>query len=554
MSHPASPPLPRRSDLRRFAALIIITAATSIAFGVTLRQPTQMGANDISRWCTIWSLLERGSFIIDECPWQLDTQDKIFKAVKSTTAEPGSPPVKHYYSSKPALLPTMIAGILYPARKLSGVPLDYVFLQTRAPRWTQKPDPDSPGKIIGVLETPKDPVKWPAYIFYFKPILILLNVLPFCLYLVHFTRLLDEYAANDWSWLFALVGAAFGTYLLPFSQTLNNHTVAAYSTFFAIEQFIRIWEQGKLAGWRFALAGFFASFAATNELPALAFLAMVFSLLLVRDFKRTMLFFVPGAIIPIVALAGAQYAAFGEFSLAYEAFGSDEYLYEGSLWKTPLDLDALNETPEPYGIYFFHLTLGHHGFFSLTPIFVFGALGAMRLLQGGGRAVVIGRSLTLIAAAALTLFLLSDQSAWMEGGAYYSYRAVLLVIPVLLALLAIERAAALWRGQGEPLSALALITVVLTVVLLAFYGYTPKARNYGGMTAGLRWLFWLIPLWVPLIPKGVESGQDRPWARGLMLLALALSVISVGYTMRNPWSHPWLLDAIEHLGFYDIKR
>ena len=36
-----------------------------------------MTANDISRWCTVWSLLERGTYVIDECPWQVDTQDKI---------------------------------------------------------------------------------------------------------------------------------------------------------------------------------------------------------------------------------------------------------------------------------------------------------------------------------------------------------------------------------------------------------------------------------------------------------------------------------------------
>ena len=82
----------------------------------------------------------------------------------------------------------------------------------------------------------------------------------------------------------------------------------------------------------------------------------------------------------------------------------------------------------------------------------------------------------------------------------------------------------------------------------------PKARNYGGSTQGLRWLFWLIPFWLLLLPKGVEGGQSRSWTRGLTLLALAISVISVGYAMRNPWSHPWILDALEHLDLYTLKR
>ena len=82
----------------------------------------------------------------------------------------------------------------------------------------------------------------------------------------------------------------------------------------------------------------------------------------------------------------------------------------------------------------------------------------------------------------------------------------------------------------------------------------PVARNYGGSTQGLRWLFWLIPFWLLVLPKGVEAGQYRGWVRWLSLLALSVSVISVGYALRNPWTHPWILDALEHLGFYGLPR
>ena len=104
------------------------------------------------------------------------------------------------------------------------------------------------------------------------------------------------------------------------------------------------------------------------------------------------------------------------------------------------------------------------------------------------------------------------------------------------------------------MAAAAWMTAVLTVVLLAFYTWNPKARNYGGSTQGLRWLFWLIPFWLLLLPRGVEDGQARPWVRNLSLLALAVSVLSVGYAMRNPWTHPWILDALEHLGVYTLPR
>ena len=56
--------------------------------------------------------------------------------------------------------------------------------------------------------------------------------------------------------------------------------------------------------------------------------------------------------------------------------------------------------------------------------------------------------------------------------------------------------------------ALAYLTTVLTIVLLAFYTWNPKARNYGGSTQGLRWLFWMIPLWLLLLAQGCRTGRD----------------------------------------------
>jgi hypothetical protein len=566
-----------RPYARRVVALVVITVATAVALGVALRQPTFMGANDISRWCTVWSLLERGSYIIDECPWQLDTQDKVFRAARAMDGpSPGTPAVKHYYSSKPALLPTVIAGLLYPARKLTGIPLDRVVLEERAERWVQKPDPTSPYKVKGVLEKPAEPVRWPVYVLYFKPILILLNVIPFFVFLVLFTRVLDRYAASDWAWVFSLVAAAFGTYLLPFTQTLNNHAVAAFSAFFALYQFVRIWDEEERAGWRFFVAGFFAAFAAANELPAAAFLALVACVLFVRFPLKVLLFLVPAAAIPLAAFCAAQYAVFGELRLAYEAFGTDEYLYEGSLWKTPLDLDALNVHPEPYGVYLFHMTLGHHGWLSLTPIFLFSVWGAVRLLGSQNRYFTVSIWLSIGALTCLAGYYFQDPAAWKPGGTLHAYRWLLYG---LVALFALAGPVVLASRRTEPLVALAWLTTVLTLVLLEFYTFNPMARNYGGSTQGLRWLFWLIPFWLMLLPQGVakdlrgrpgdaacddfsltslpegaDKGHDRPWLRVLALVALGISALSAGYAMRNPWSHPWILDAIEHLGLYSLAR
>jgi hypothetical protein len=152
-------------------------------------------------------------------------------------------------------------------------------------------------------------------------------------------------------------------------------------------------------------------------------------------------------------------------------------------------MDWFNKHPEPKGVYLFHMTLGHHGVFSLTPVFLFSVYGALR-------SVVRRNNLTAV--------------SWL--------------------------------------------TLLLTVAMFAFFTWNPKARNYGGSTQGLRWLFWLIPFWLAVLPAGLEAGQRSRFVRGLSLAALSVSAFSVGYALRAPWSHPWVLDMMEHLNVYTLKR
>src|SRR4051812_25963848 len=182
-----------RPPARQLVALIVIVAATAQSLGAALRMPTQLTANDISRYCTVWSLLERGSYAIDDCPWQKDTQDKVKKADPFSKE---SPAPEHFYSSKPPLFATLMAGVIYPFRKATGVPLHATVEQKRLERNVEKAVPGEPGKTEFVKETPP-PVIWPAYILYFKPVIVLFNVVPFLAFLVLYVRLLDRFAPND---------------------------------------------------------------------------------------------------------------------------------------------------------------------------------------------------------------------------------------------------------------------------------------------------------------------------------------------------------------------
>ncbi len=496
-----------RPQARRLVAGLVIVAAVAHSLGVTLRMPTQLEANDISRWCTVWSLLERGSYIIDDCPWQNKTQDKVFERAPSERNDPSAP--EHFYSSKPPLLPTLIAGLLYPARRLTRVPLDANVLQERIPRTYRKYDPDDPKKYELIKDEVPPPTKWPAYVFYFKPIVVLFNVVPYLAFLILFARLLDRHVRSDWAWFAGLVAAAWGTPLTIFNTTLNNHSIAAFSTFFAVYSLLRIWESPRAPVDRdrdrdrndddapaprtpylaYASAGFWGAFAACNELPAAAFGILLFLLVLVRSRRGTLAAFIPAAAIPCLFFLATLYLATGGLKPTYAKFGTAAYEgYEGSFWATPLEMDWFDKHPEPWWRYLFHMTFGHHGIFSMTPIFL------------------------------------------------------LAIPPMVRGLLGIDRR----------LSVVAWLTFVLTAGLLALY--TARTHNYGGSTQGLRWLFWIFPLWLILVPPGFESGQDRRALRWFGLALLAISVFTVGYGVRSPWSHPWVLDMIEHLNLYRVTR
>jgi hypothetical protein len=94
--------------------------------------------------------------------------------------------------------------------------------------------------------------------------------------------------------------------------------------------------------------------------------------------------------------------------------------------------------------------------------------------------------------------------------------------------------------------------VVLTLVCLAFYVSRPlEDRNYGGVAVGFRWMFWLIPLWLLCAVPAADAAARRPWSRGLAWGLLLISVLSASYAGQNPWSHSWIFDYWTHLGWLD---
>jgi hypothetical protein len=324
--------------------------------------------------------------------------------------------------------------------------------------------------------------------------LVTINVIPMLVYFVLLASLAERLGTTDWGRLFMMAAATLGTFLTTFVVTINNHTLGAVCAAVALFAAVRIWYDAQRT-WRwFALAGFFAALAVTNELPALSLCVVLGAALFWKAPRQTLIGYLPAALVVGVAALGTNYAAHQSWRPPYMHRSQSDpadnwydysYMRDGkmrdSYWRNPLGIDRGEPSMAEYAL---HATIGHHGILSLTPV-------------------------------------------WL----------------VTLAGLAF-----MWRDRRQ--RGLAAFIAALSLVCLVFYLSRPQMdRNYGGTTSGLRWMFWFAPLWlVGMLPAADRLASSR-LGRGLALVLLALSVMSASYPTWNPWTQPWLWIFFSYLGW-----
>lgn len=495
-------------------------------------------ANDRSRWCTIRSLGDHGTYEIDDVirndqPIEWDSIDKVQHI--------GADGQLHFYSSKPTLLPTMLAGVYRAVHFVTG--------------W------DLSNNTVYVV----------------RLMLLLVSVLPWAVFLYFMAKTINSVPVRDWTRYYVLACAGFGTYLSTFTGTLNNHLPAAVSVMIALYCLSVIWRKSDAHWLYYAACGLFAAFAAANELPALSFFALAGLFCVFRSMSKTIIAFLPAALLIGAGFFGTNYLAHGEFKPAYSHRGDGDvvatmndntgdvqsqlvrnqlppelrieaekhfdfkmpfvekgtwpnssefvarwvvrdeltptqfsivqtkdnkggqefeirawdnwYDYPGSYW---LDVNAdkksdVDRGQESKTLYAFHVLFGHHGIFSLTPIWLLSLAGMFALLFG---AKLAGRF----------------QMRWLGA-----------------------------------------LGVLISMVVVTFYLIRPEMdRNYGGMTSALRWLFWLAPIWLVCMLPVVDWLARSKTGKAICYLLLGLSAVSACYSLANPWVHPWLYE-IWHL-------
>lgn len=433
-----------------FGVLMAISAGVSLAS--LWNVGPLLSANDRSRWCTVRALVDDGTYQIDDV-----IVDSKWKSIDIVRHE------EHFYSSKPALLPTLVAGVYYAVQRVTDL-----FDGDAENGWTLQHRTAATTRVV----------------------LLFVNLLPmlFALYLL--ALMVERYAATDFARYFIVATAAVGTLLTPFLLTLNNHSPAASCSLFALFAAMRILIDKEQKPKWFLLTGFFAAFVCTNELPAALFGVLIFGLLFRESPKLTLRFFLPAALAVFAAYFYTNFLATGGWKPFYAYYGTEkyEYIHNGipSYWSQPTGIDANNESS---WLYFLHCTVGHHGIFSLSPVFL------------------------------LTL------TGWFGMRKWSNPRVK----------------SVQWLGA------------ILTVVLLGFYVSRTANYTYGGYCCGLRWLFWLIPFWlIGMIPILDACGGRRGF-RWLAAGLLAISVFSAAVPLRNPWQQSWLFSLMEQWEWIDYN-
>lgn len=167
------------------------------------------------------------------------------------------------------------------------------------------------------------------------------------------------------------------------------------------------------------------------------------------------------------------------------------YDYPGSYWLSNNDAQkaAVDLGQESVPLYVFHILFGHHGLFSLTPIWLLSLAGMVALVGG------------------------------VKLGGHLQLR---------------------WLGA---------MGLAVSIVVIAFYVSRPTIdRNYGGVSCTLRWLLWLAPIWLVCMLPVVDWLAGTRWGKVICFVLLFVSILSASVPMDNPWVHPWLYEIWDWTG------
>ena len=454
--------------------LILLVALCTIVGGILTGIPLQ-SANDRSRWATVWSLVHRRTWQIDEIDrdprWS--TIDKVRHRIDDR--EPF-----HFYSSKPPLLSSMAAAVYDIQRRVFGLDI----------------------KRETLLVT--------------RGILLLINGLPMALALWLFQRLLTRLDLSLATQCFVVLLAGFGSMMNPYLSTLNNHTPAAVCLLICLVTIVKIQQHPEhLRARDFVLVGLTAALTSCFELPAAFFGVVSLAWMLKLNVRMTLQWYPPAALLPLSAYFITNWLATGGILPFYAYYGTDKYLYvhQGmpSYWKQPQGLDANSEGTLTY---LFHCIFGHHGVFTHTPAYLLSVWGWLQCRQ-----IKVRNGLTwmlpvgaLVSVVVLGFYLTRTEN-YNYGGNSVALRWILWLAPFWwFALLdPVERL--MQSGGGRVIGGVLLSASVITATISLPGPWRPSWIYQVMSQAG--WIDYRTPV-VPFLPARHSVFNSWPEAAGLV--------------------------------------
>ncbi len=414
--------------------LLLTVVAVFLAFAV---YPEAQLDNDKSRFAAVESLVERGTWVIDDSPF-------FMKPARGK--RPATPIVDRVvldgksYSTKPPMMTFLMTGEYWVWRHVFG--LSFANESHR-------------GFLVWIL----------TYTF---------TALPFLAIGLVARKAFRWFIEDPLTRVVGLFMILFCNQLWGFSRTLNNHVPSAFFMFVAMVTAIGL-VHGKITPkpWLFCMVGLAAGLLPTFDLPGVFFCVPLFLYLLWHFPRQTLTWFMLGAVPPLLLHFALTYSSSGSLIPIY--LRKELYSYPGSYWDHMAGFDALDESKSTY---FFHLSVGRKGLFSLFPIlilpFVF-----LRFSLGSSR-----------------------QVERVDSGRVN---------------LGLEHA----------------FLCLLTFAWLLFYTFT--TNNYGGMCYGFRWFMFFTPSLAFFSVFAIDRMKSR-WGWGLLCVLIAISFYSGWQCSVDPWT------------------
>ena len=303
--------------MRSADRLILFVLVVVTAWVVVCSQQDHMSVNPASRYATMESLVERGTWSITDS--SLRTVDKVMIDGR-------------YYSSKPPLMVAVMTPAYWAVRSVQG----FGFAE----------DSYATARSMRLLV---------AVVPWFLAIMA---------WLVAIRRIPDP-LVRAW----AATAMIAGSLLTAYGSHLDNHSVATAALIAGAVLLLPILEDEPPGAMRAFWGGLLWGFATTCDLGAIPVVGLVglVALWRLRDERLVAAGLAIGLLTAPVLQTGLLLAMTGDPRPFYIREGL--YDYAGSYWRNPIEFDALDE---PLPVYAFHSFFGHHGLFSVTPWLLLG--------------------------------------------------------------------------------------------------------------------------------------------------------------------------------------